>query len=106
MDTGMLIKKGEIVTFVHGPSLMAERDRPMIAVQDFDLQAIGDELTRGMDGYDRQMKVYVLHEILEDMGLMQPAPHRLVRLIADEDRFVIEHAEEDPRVTDRPVLNS
>lgn len=100
----MLIKKDEIVTFMHG--LNNERDRPMIATRDFDLQVIADQLTEGMSGHDRQMEVYVLHERLEDMGLMRPVQQTLVRLIAEENSVVIELAKEDPRVTDKPTAQA
>lgn len=94
----MLIKKDEIITLMHG--IRDERDRPMVATQDFDLSAIANQLTSGMDVYDKQMEVYILHERLEDLGLARPLQQTLICLVPEADRVIIEHAEEESRITD------
>lgn len=97
----MLIKKDEIVTFMHG--FFGERDRPMVAVKEFDLDVVIATLTEGMDVYDCQSETYIIIERLEDMGLMRPVPQTLIRFNYEDERLTIQAEEEEPRITDRPV---
>lgn len=100
----MLIKKDEIFTFMHG--LCDERDRPMIATQEFDLSAIANQLIQSMDDYDKQAEVDLLHERLEDLGLARPLQQTLIRLGLEADHVVLERAEEEPRVTKKPETDT
>lgn len=97
----MLIKKDEIVTFMHG--FFGERDRPMVAIKDFDLDAVVAKLTEGMDVYDCRPETSLITERLEDMGLMQPVPHTLINFNYDDERLTIQVEEEEPRITDKPT---
>jgi len=98
----MLIKKGEIVTFLHG--YFGDQDRPMVAIKDFDLDAVVAKLTEGMDVYDCREETSIITERLEDLGLMQPVPHTLIIFSYDDDSLTIERKEDDPRVTEMPVI--
>ena len=84
----MQIKKGEIITLMSG--VYRDRHRPMIATQDFDLAAVTADITAGMDKIDRDQEIYVIDEILEARGLLQPVQSREICFDYWSEELVIE----------------
>lgn len=96
----MLIKKDEVFTLMHG--IRDESNKPMLAIQDFDLITVANRIVDGMDEHDTDMEAWILIERLEDLGLAKPIVQRLIRIIPGNGQIAIEAAKETPRITERP----
>ena len=96
----MQIKKDEVFTLMHG--IRDESNKPMVALQDFDLVEVSNQITADMDEHDTACEAWMLIEHFEDMGLAKPLVQTLIRIFADDGQISAEPAEEYPRVTPRP----
>ncbi|MDM9589496.1 hypothetical protein QUC26_17220 [Pseudomonas asiatica] len=92
----MLIKKDEMFTLTHDRD---ERNRPMIALQDFDLVEVANRITSGMDRYGTANEAWILVERLEDLGLASPAPQTLIRIYSGAGEIEAEVVQESSRIT-------
>lgn len=93
----MLIKKDEMFTLTHDRD---ERNRPMVALQDFDLVEVANRITSGMDRYDTANEAWILVERLEDLGLASPALQTLIRIYPGTGEIEAEVVQESPRITE------
>lgn len=93
----MLIEKGEMFTLTHDRD---ERNRPMVALQDFDLVEVANRITSGMDRYDTANEAWILVERLEDLGLARPLPQTLIRIHSGAGEIEAEVVQESPRITE------
>lgn len=96
----MLIKKDEVFSLMHG--LRDEINKPMVALQDFDLVTIANQIVDGMDEHDTDLEAWILVERFEDLGLAKPLMQRLIRIIPGSGQITTEEARETPRITDSP----
>lgn len=96
----MLIKKDEVFTLMHG--IRDESNKPMVALQDFDLVSVANQIVDGMDQHDTDLEAWILIERLEDLGLAKPIVQRLIRIIPGIGEITTEAARETPRITERP----
>lgn len=96
----MLIKKDEVFTLMHG--IRDESNKPMMALQDFDLVSVANQIVDGMDEHDTDLEAWILIERLEDRGLAKPIVQRLIRIIPGIGEITTEAARETPRITERP----
>ncbi|WP_104961360.1 hypothetical protein [Pseudomonas sp. XWY-1] len=93
----MLIKKDEVFTLMHG--LRDERNKPMVALQDFDLVTVANQIVDGMDEHDTDLESWILIERLEDLGLAIPAQQTLIRIYSGAGEIDAEVVQESPRIT-------
>lgn len=93
----MLIKKDEMFTLTHDRD---ERNRPMVALQDFDLVEVANRITSGMDRYDTANEAWILVERLEDLGLASPVHQTLIRIYSGAGEIEAEVVQESPRITE------
>ncbi|MGR6496938.1 hypothetical protein IYR97_08025 [Pseudomonas fulva] len=93
----MLIKKDEMFTLTHDRD---ERNRPMIALQDFDLVEVANRITSGMNKYDTAHEAWLLVERLEDLGLARTLPQTLIRVYSGAGEIEAEVVEESRRITE------
>lgn len=96
----MLIKKDEVFTLMHG--IRDESNKPMVALQDFDLVTVANQIVAGMDEHDTDLEAWILIERLEDLGLAKPIVQHLIRIIPGNGQITTEAAMETPRITERP----
>ncbi|AYN11801.1 hypothetical protein [Pseudomonas putida] len=96
----MLIKKDEVFTLMHG--IRDESNKPMMALQDFDLVSVANRIVDGMDEHGTDLEAWILIERLEDLGLAKPIVQRLIRIIPGIGEITTEAARETPRITERP----
>lgn len=95
----MLIKKDEIFTLMHG--ICEERNKPMVALQDFDLVEVSNQITADMDEHNTAVEAWMLIEHFEDMGLAKPLIQTLIHIYSEDGQISAELGEEYPRVTPR-----
>ncbi|WP_339101281.1 hypothetical protein WKQ99_10130 [Pseudomonas atacamensis] len=95
----MLIKKDEVFTLMHG--IRDESNKPMVALQDFDLVSVANQIVAGMDEHDTDLEAWTLIERFEDLGLAKPIVQRLIRIIPGNGEITTEAARETPRITER-----
>lgn len=96
----MLIKKDEVFTLMHG--IRDESNKPMVALQDFDLVTVANQIVAGMDEHDTDLEAWIFIERLEDLGLAKPLVQSLIRIIPGHGKITAEEAREQPRITERP----
>lgn len=97
----MLIKKDEVFTLTHD---LDERNRPMVALQDFDLVAVSNQIVSGMSEFETAAEAWTLVERFEDLGLAKPFQQTLIRITTEAGRVSAELIEEQPRVTYLPTV--
>lgn len=97
----MLIKKDEVFTLTHD---LDERNRPMVALQDFDLVAVANQIVAGMNKFETADESWLLIERLEDFGLAKPFEQTLIRITSGPGVIFAEVVQEAPRITERPKV--
>lgn len=97
----MLIKKDEVFTLTHD---LDERNRPMIALQDFDLVAVANQIVAGMSEFETAAEAWTLIERFEDLGLAKPFSQSLIRITTEAGRVSADLIDEPPRVTYLPTV--
>lgn len=95
----MLIKKDEVFTLTHD---LDERNRPMLALQDFDLIAVSNEIVSGMSELETAAEAWTLIERFEDLGLAKPFQQTLIRIRPGSGQILAEVVHEPPRITEPP----
>lgn len=96
----MQIKKDEVFTLLHG--IRDESNKPMIALKDFDLVTVANQIVAGMDEHHTDLEAWILIERLEDLGLVKPLVQSLIRIIPGRGEITAELTKEQPRITERP----
>ena len=93
----MLIKKDEVFTLTHD---LDERNRPMVALQDFDLVTVANQIVSGMSEFETASEAWTLIERFEDLGLAKPFNQTLIRITPRAGQILAEVVQEPPRITE------